>query len=204
MLVTAHRRENWPYLANICEALLALCRHYPMLEAVFPLHPNPLVRQIVHPLLDHEPRISLTAPLDYIALQQELAQATLVLTDSGGIQEEAAGFRVPCLVLRDTTERPEAIEAGMADLVGVDPARILAAARAWIEGERRIDPARPIRLAMAGPPAASVRTWPTSGPAGQGPVMLRLMLLAGLGAAVTAQAAQPAPATSDFCRRILG
>ena len=140
LLVTAHRRENWPYLANICEALLALCRHYPVLEAVFPLHPNPLVRQIVHPLLDHEPRISLTAPLDYIALQQELAQATLVLTDSGGIQEEAAGFRVPCLVLRDTTERPEAIEAGMADLVGVDPARILAAARAWIEGERRIDP----------------------------------------------------------------
>lgn len=140
LLVTAHRRENWPYLTNICEALLALCRHYPALEAVFPLHPNPLVRQIVHPLLDHEPRICLTAPLDYVALQQELAQATLVLTDSGGIQEEAAGFRVPCLVLRDTTERPEAIEAGMADLVGIDPARILAAARVWIEGERRIDP----------------------------------------------------------------
>jgi UDP-N-acetylglucosamine 2-epimerase (non-hydrolysing) len=138
LLVTTHRRENWLRLEEVCQSLLELCRRFVTLEVVFPLHPNPQTRdQVLHWLSGHA-RIQLCAPLDYLALQRALASATLVLTDSAGIQEEAMGFRTPCLILRDSTERQETIDMGMAELVGTDRQRIQTAASAWLSGQRTL------------------------------------------------------------------
>jgi UDP-N-acetylglucosamine 2-epimerase (non-hydrolysing) len=122
VVVTVHRRENWgePLLA-ICRALRAVVARVPDVEIVLPVHPNPLVRGPVREALADVARIRIVDPLDHPTLLRHLARATLVLTDSGGIQEEAPTFGVPVLVLRETTERPEAIEAGCAELVGTDP-----------------------------------------------------------------------------------
>jgi len=119
ILVTAHRRESFGApLDGICRALLSLIERNPELRIVFPVHPNPQVREKVHQLLGNEPRIQLFAPLDYQEMVLVLAKSYLVLTDSGGLQEEAPALGKPVLVLRNTTERPEAVEAGAARLVG--------------------------------------------------------------------------------------
>lgn len=119
LLVTVHRRENWGNdVAEICHAVADIARQQPELEVLFPVHLNPVVRGPVHEILDGIPNVRLTAPLDYTQMQQALADAWLVLTDSGGLQEEAPTFGVPVLVLREETERPEAIEAGCALLIG--------------------------------------------------------------------------------------
>ena len=122
VVVTVHRRENWggPLVA-ICGALRAVVARVPDVEVVLPVHPNPMVRGPVLEALEGVDRIQIVDPLDHPALLGLLSRATLVLTDSGGIQEEAPTFGVPALVLRETTERPEAIEAGCAALVGTDP-----------------------------------------------------------------------------------
>lgn len=130
VLVTAHRRESWGApLDAILGAVGRIADEHPDVRVVLPAHPNPAVRDQVCRALGRHPRVWVTEPLDYPDLVWVLRRSVLVLTDSGGLQEEAPGFVVPVLVLRDATERREAIDAGQAWLVGSDPARIITAAR---------------------------------------------------------------------------
>lgn len=137
VLVTAHRRESFGEpLARAFGALRALADRYADLTFLYPVHPNPQVRAAAAAGLRGHPRIRLTEPLGYLDLVTALRRATLVITDSGGIQEEAPTFGTPVLVLRDVTERPEGVRAGVARLVGTDPDRIIAAASSWLDGQR--------------------------------------------------------------------
>jgi UDP-N-acetylglucosamine 2-epimerase (non-hydrolysing) len=126
VLVTAHRRENFgePIL-EICEALRELHDRFPDLEFVYPVHPNPNIREPVYQSLGNLERVHLTAPADYQDLIMLMKRSVIILTDSGGIQEEAPALGKPVLVLRDETERPEAVEAGVAKLVGANHKRIV-------------------------------------------------------------------------------
>ena len=128
VLVTAHRRENFgaPFEA-VCTALRELADRGD-LQLLYPVHPNPNVRDVAHRLLGGHPAIQLVAPLDYPAMVAAMRACTLILTDSGGVQEEAPSLGKPVLVLRTTTERPEGVAAGAAMLVGTDRARIVAEA----------------------------------------------------------------------------
>jgi len=126
VLLTAHRRENFGEpLRSICRAVLALVERNADIEVAYPVHPNPNVQRPVRELLEGHERIQLLPPLDYEDLVGMMEQSYLVLTDSGGLQEEAPVFGKPVLVLRRDTERPEAIEAGTAILVGTDENRIV-------------------------------------------------------------------------------
>jgi len=128
VLVTAHRRENFGQpLENICLALRELAGRGDV-EIVYPVHLNPNVQAPVYRLLGDAPHTTLLPPLDYLPLVHLMKRATLVLTDSGGIQEEAPAFGVPVLVMRAVTERPEGVEAGTLKLVGTDTKRIVAEA----------------------------------------------------------------------------
>lgn len=121
VLVTCHRRESFgPSLTAICRAIARLAADHPQVSFIFPVHLNPNVRSQVLPLLGQVGNIHLLEPLGYEDFVFVLARATLALSDSGGIQEEAPSFGVPVLVLRSTTERTEGIEAGVAELVGAD------------------------------------------------------------------------------------
>lgn len=121
LLVTAHRRENHGKpMERICRALLRLVRDFPDLRIHYPVHMSPKVRKVVMPLLGKHPRIDLSEPLEYREFVEEMNRATLILTDSGGIQEEAPSLGTPVLVMRETTERPEGIEAGTVRLVGTE------------------------------------------------------------------------------------
>jgi UDP-N-acetylglucosamine 2-epimerase (non-hydrolysing) len=126
LLVTAHRRENHgPPLASICGALKTLAARYEDVEVVYPVHLNPNVRGVVYDLLGNSPRVRLVDPLSYGDLLRVMKRSYLILTDSGGIQEEAPSFGKPVLVLREVTERPEAVESGAAKIVGTDSQRII-------------------------------------------------------------------------------
>jgi UDP-N-acetylglucosamine 2-epimerase (non-hydrolysing) len=129
VVVTAHRRENWEGgLARIAEAIGRLAKEHPGVRFVVPLHPNPLVReQLGQPLAAHG-NVILTEPLSYAPFARLMARSALIITDSGGIQEEAPALDVPVLVTRETTERGEGVDAGTLHLVGTDPDRIVAAA----------------------------------------------------------------------------
>ncbi|HKJ01045.1 MAG TPA: UDP-N-acetylglucosamine 2-epimerase (non-hydrolyzing) [Longimicrobiales bacterium] len=141
VLLTAHRRESFGApLRRVFGAVRALADQVPDVRVVYPVHPNPNVREPAQELLAGHPRIHLTAPLDYLDLVAALKGASLVLTDSGGIQEEAPTFGAPVLVLRDVTERPEGVDAGVAELVGTDAALILARSRAALERPRSSAP----------------------------------------------------------------
>lgn len=130
ILVTAHRRENFGVpLVDICSAILDLCREFPSLKILYPVHPNPNVRDVVGRLLAGHPRIRLTSPLDYPELVAAMQQAKFILTDSGGIQEEAPALAKPVLVLRNATERPEAVALGVAKIVGPCRTTIVAESR---------------------------------------------------------------------------
>lgn len=121
LLVTMHRRENWGAdVEHACAAVADIAREFPSLPVLFPVHLNPIIQEPVHRLLGGLANICLTEPLDYLAMQQALADAWLVLSDSGGLQEEAPTFKVPVLVLREETERPEVLDAGCALLVGTN------------------------------------------------------------------------------------
>ena len=133
VLVTAHRRENFGKpIENICRALLELASRGDV-EIVYPVHLNPNVREPVNRLLKDAPRITLLPPLDYLPLVHLMKRARLILTDSGGIQEEAPTFGAPTLVLREVTERPEGVEAGVLKLVGTDTDRIVAEANRLLD-----------------------------------------------------------------------
>lgn len=119
ILVTAHRRENLGRpLKSICRALIEIANRYADVRVVYPVHLNPSVQRVVRSALAGHPRIHLIDPLPYLAMVHLLKRAYLVLTDSGGLQEEAPAFGVPVLVMRSTTERPEGIEAGTACITG--------------------------------------------------------------------------------------
>jgi UDP-N-acetylglucosamine 2-epimerase len=126
VLLTAHRRENFGVpLQNICAAVRTIVQRHTDVEVAYPVHPNPSVQAVATRLLGGHERIHLLQPLSYRDLVHALQDATLVLTDSGGIQEEAPVFGKPVLVLRRDTERPEAIAAGTALLVGTDESAIV-------------------------------------------------------------------------------
>lgn len=136
VLLTAHRRESFGApLREVFGAVRALADERDDVVVVYPVHPNPNVRRPAEELLADHPRIRLVEPLDYFDLVGALQHAHLVLTDSGGIQEEAPTFGAPVLVLREVTERPEGIEAGVAELVGTDGERILERARALLDAD---------------------------------------------------------------------
>ena len=135
MLVTVHRRESWGKpLRRVLEAVEQIVDEHPDLRCVLPAHANPAVRAQVDEALAHHPRVVVTGPLPYRDLCRVLSRSSIVLTDSGGIQEEAPSFRVPVLITRELTERMEAVETGWAQLVGTDPAEIVAAAKGLLDG----------------------------------------------------------------------
>ena len=126
ILLTAHRRENHGEgMERICEAVLELVQRYDDLRVVYPVHMSPRVRRTVHARLGDHPRVQLIEPLDYREFVLAMSEATLILTDSGGVQEEAPSLGKPVLILREVTERPEASEAGVALPVGTDRERIV-------------------------------------------------------------------------------
>lgn len=126
VLITAHRRESFGKgFEQICQALENLCQRFPETLFVYPVHLNPNVRDPVERRLSVLPNMRLLEPTPYAPFVELMDRATLILTDSGGIQEEAPSLGKPVLVLRETTERPEAIETGTAKLVGTDPKRIV-------------------------------------------------------------------------------
>ncbi|NLV22997.1 MAG: UDP-N-acetylglucosamine 2-epimerase (non-hydrolyzing), partial [Syntrophomonadaceae bacterium] len=129
LLVTTHRRENWgEKMRDIYKALLRLVDDFPDVEVVFPVHLNPTVRDLAVTMLGGKERIHLLEPLDYEPFANLMNRSYLVLTDSGGMQEEAPSLGKPVLVLRDTTERPEAITAGTVKLVGTAEEKVYKAA----------------------------------------------------------------------------
>jgi UDP-N-acetylglucosamine 2-epimerase (non-hydrolysing) len=129
ILSTVHRRENWGQpLEDIAKAWLQILDRFPDVAVLLPLHLNPVVREPLQAILGNHPRIFLTEPLSYGQLVGAMQRCYLVMTDSGGLQEEAPSLGKPVLVLRKTTERPEAIAAGTAKLIGTETANIVAAA----------------------------------------------------------------------------
>lgn len=127
LLVTAHRRESWDEaMEELGRALADIARQRPELQVVFPIHRNPVVRNAIEPAVAHCANVLVVEPLPYGPFVDLLARATVILTDSGGIQEEAPSLGVPVLVFREVTERPEAIAAGTARLVGVHGPDIVA------------------------------------------------------------------------------
>ena len=119
ILVTAHRRENFgaPF-AEICRAVRQLADQRDDIRFIFPVHPNPNIQDVAYATLDNHPRITLCAPMDYLPFVAAMQQSYIILTDSGGVQEEAPALGKPVLVLRDETERPEAVDAGVVKLIG--------------------------------------------------------------------------------------
>ncbi len=135
-LVTAHRRESFgDGLRRICAALAMLLERHPDLHLLYPVHPNPNVVETTDRLLRGRPRVHLVSPLDYPDFVRALLDADVILTDSGGVQEEAPALGKHVLVMRETTERPEGIDAGVAELVGTDVDRIVSRASALLNGE---------------------------------------------------------------------
>jgi UDP-N-acetylglucosamine 2-epimerase (non-hydrolysing) len=126
VLVTTHRRESFGApLRDTCTAIADLVDRFPDIEVVLPVHPNPNVKSAVEAILCDMPRVHLIAPVDYVEFVHLMARAHLILTDSGGVQEEAPSLGKPVLVLRETTERPEGVDAGTAVVVGTDRRRIV-------------------------------------------------------------------------------
>ncbi|MGW4490206.1 non-hydrolyzing UDP-N-acetylglucosamine 2-epimerase [Amycolatopsis sp. NPDC004368] len=135
VLVTSHRRESWGEpLDRALAAVREIVETHPDVQVLFPVHPNPAVRAQVRAALGGVERVTITEPLEYPDLVRALRLASLVLTDSGGIQEEAPTFGTPVLVLREVTERAEAVDAGCAWLVGTDPAKITGTATQLLAG----------------------------------------------------------------------
>lgn len=121
ILVTTHRRENLGEpMRNVYKALKSLVEEFPNVEIIFPVHKNPKVREVVNAELGNLERVRLTDPMDYEPFANLMSRADLILTDSGGVQEEAPALGKPVLVLRDTTERPEAVNAGTVKLIGTN------------------------------------------------------------------------------------
>jgi UDP-N-acetylglucosamine 2-epimerase (non-hydrolysing) len=136
VLITSHRRENFgePF-RNICRALQTLAGRNPDVQFLYPVHPNPNVSDIAHEMLDSYQNIHLCAPLDYAPFVAAMKRSYLIISDSGGVQEEAPALGKPVLVLRDETERPEAVEQGVVKLVGPNYDRIVEEAQRLLDDE---------------------------------------------------------------------
>lgn len=135
ILATTHRRESWGEgLRNTCAALAKIVEETPDVELILPVHPGVAVRDTVRAALADKPRIHLIDPLDYLSFMGLADLSSLIITDSGGLQEEGAALGKPVIVLRNETERPEAVEAGAAFLVGTDPDKIFSQARDLLGG----------------------------------------------------------------------
>jgi UDP-N-acetylglucosamine 2-epimerase len=135
ILVTGHRRENFDGgLERVARALLRLATRGDV-EIVFPVHLNPIVQETVHAVLGGHKAIHLIKPLDYLSFVHMMRKASLIITDSGGVQEEAPSLGTPVLVTRNTTERPEAVEAGTVELVGTDSDLLVARASRLLDDE---------------------------------------------------------------------
>jgi len=140
LLVTTHRRENWGApLEEIALALHDLVEKFADVRIVHCMHPNPIVRETLQRVLGHHPRVELREPPAYLEFVQLMRKTHLVLTDSGGVQEEAPALGLPVLVLRRTTERPEGVDAGTARLVGTDRKEIVAQASRLLENRAAYD-----------------------------------------------------------------
>ncbi len=136
ILMTSHRRENFGEpIREICKAILELVENNKNIQVVYPVHPNPNVRKPVYELLGNNDRIHLIEPLEYAQFCSLMKKAHIILTDSGGVQEEAPSLGKPVLVLRDTTERPEAIEYGTVKLVGTNREKIVSTVQALLNDE---------------------------------------------------------------------
>lgn len=136
LLVTIHRRENFGFrFEQICTALLALLDQNPGVQILFPVHPNPNIYNYAHKHLGMHPRVILCKPLDYLPFVAAMKMAYMILSDSGGVQEEAPALGKPVLVLRDSTERPEAVEFGVVRLVGASTERIIAEVQKLLDDE---------------------------------------------------------------------
>jgi UDP-N-acetylglucosamine 2-epimerase (non-hydrolysing) len=126
ILVTMHRRESWGQpMQEVCEAMIDILESDPNLHILFPVHPNPVVQEVVYPTLGKHARAHLVEPLAYSEFLGALSVARLVLTDSGGVQEEVASFGKPTVILRKDTERPEVVDSGFGVLAGTDKKRII-------------------------------------------------------------------------------
>ncbi|MBB5540391.1 UDP-N-acetylglucosamine 2-epimerase (non-hydrolyzing) [Paraburkholderia fungorum] len=140
VLVTGHRRESFgDGFERICSALAQLARAHPDADIVYPMHLNPSVREPVNRLLSNIPNVHLIEPLDYLPFVYLMDRAFLILTDSGGVQEEAPSLGKPVLVMRDTTERQEAVDAGVVKLVGTDAQKIFDGASQLLSDSRMYD-----------------------------------------------------------------
>jgi UDP-N-acetylglucosamine 2-epimerase (non-hydrolysing) len=140
VLITMHRRENWgPPMESSARAIRRIAEKYPEIDIVFPVHLNPVVREVVFRVLSGLTNVSLIHPLDYLDFVNMIARSYLIITDSGGVQEEAPSLGKPVLVLRDVTERPEAVEYGTVRLVGLREERIVSAARKLLDDRRAYD-----------------------------------------------------------------
>ena len=140
VVLTTHRRENHGApLARVCEAVRQLVRERPELQVVFPVHPNPQVGAVVRSALGGQPQVRLIEPLAYRPMLALLSRCRLILTDSGGIQEEAPSLGKPVLILRDVTERPEVVTAGAGRLVGTDTATIVSAVQRLLDDAAEYD-----------------------------------------------------------------
>lgn len=140
VLVTAHRRESFgkPF-ENICNAIKELSTKYPDVEFIYPVHLNPNVREVVYRILSNIPNVHLIEPLDYPYMVWIMSRSYLVLTDSGGVQEEAPSLGKPVLVLRDVTERQEGVDAGTAKLVGTDKDLIISETSKLLDEQEEYD-----------------------------------------------------------------
>jgi len=140
ILVTTHRRENLGApLENIAGALVDILEKHPDTKIVLPMHKNPAVREVLQRILGAHPRAELIEPLDYLPFVRAMESAHLILTDSGGVQEEAPSLGIPVLVLRRTTERPEGVTAGTASLIGTERADIVEAASQLLSDQSAYD-----------------------------------------------------------------
>ena len=134
ILLTCHRRENFGApMESICMGILRILEACADVNVLCPVHPNPVARAVIESKLGAHPRVKLVGPMGYAEFSRAMADCTLILTDSGGVQEEAPSLGRPVLVLRKTTERPEAIEAGLALLVGTDTDRIFTESKRLLE-----------------------------------------------------------------------
>ena len=134
IMITAHRRENLGEpMKHMFRAIRRVCDEHPDVKAIYPIHMNPVVRETAVQILGGDDRIRIIEPLDVLDFHNFLAHSYMILTDSGGIQEEAPSLGKPVLVMRDTTERPEGIEAGTLKLVGTDEDEIYAAFKKLLE-----------------------------------------------------------------------
>lgn len=140
ILITAHRRESFgkPFI-DICKAILTLSQRYSDVTFVYPVHLNPNVRNTVYSMLGNKPNIMLIEPMEYVPFVHLMKRACIILTDSGGIQEEAPSLHKPVLILREVTERPEIVKAGGAKLVGTHPDTIITETIRLMEDKKEYD-----------------------------------------------------------------